>query len=182
MAIHHSAFIHPKAHVEADKVSIGAGSKVFQFGSVTRGSKLGEDCVVWPFAMIDGAQIGDRCKIASGVVMGAGFKLGDDVFVGPNVTFANDMWPEANPEGFDDAALREGGKFVIVVENGVSIGAGAVILPGTYLRTGCLIAAGAVVQGVVPENMVHRKTGYQGAIPPGRRRMRMHYVREDAGR
>lgn len=173
--IHHSAYIHPNAHVDRETCHVGAGTKIYQLASVTRWTRLGEDCVVWPFAMLDGPVIGDRCKIASGVVMGPGFKIGDDVFIGPNVTLCNDMWPEANQEGFDDTQLRFG-RWAVEIENGASIGAGAVIMPGVIIRSGALIAAGAVVERSVPENMVYRRDGYMAQIPANRRDRRMVFT------
>lgn len=173
--IHYSSFIHPWAHVDRSSCKIGAGTKIHQFASVTRGTVLGEDCVVWPFAMLDGPIIGDRCKIASGVAMGAGFKLGNDVFIGPNVTFCNDLWPEASAEGFDDARLR-GGEFTIIVESGASIGANAVIMPGSIIRSGAVIGAGEKFgPGNVPENMLYLEDE-TWPIPMDRRARRMRIL------
>lgn len=147
-------WIHPKAHVEWHACSIGAGTKIHQFASVTRGTVLGEDCTVWPFAMLDGPIIGDRCIIASGTAIGAGFKIGSNCFIGPNVTFCNDMWPRVDKDGYDDAALRSGEKFAIIVEPCVSIGAGAVILPGVRIGAGTLIGAGVILNRPVGAGLV----------------------------
>lgn len=143
--IHHSAIIHAKAHVDKETCQVGAGTRICQFASVTRGTVLGEDCVVWPFAMLDGSTFGDRCKIASGVAMGAGFLVGNDVFIGPNVTVCNDMWPRVDRDGYDDEALRAGEKHSVIIEDSVSIGAGAVILPGVRVGKGSMIGAGVVL-------------------------------------
>ncbi len=151
--IHHSAEIHPKAHVDPS-CRIGAGTRVSQFASVTRGTVLGEDCSVWPFAMLDGSHFGDRCKIASGVAMGAGFLVGNDVFIGPNVTVCNDMWPEVGREGYDDAKLRSGIHFSVIIGDRVAIGAGAVILPGVRIGSDTVIGAGAVIDESIGDGVV----------------------------
>jgi carbonic anhydrase/acetyltransferase-like protein (isoleucine patch superfamily) len=54
---------------------------------------LGADCNVASGATLDGPVFGDRCIISQGVAMGPGFLIGDDVFIGPNVTVCNDRWP-----------------------------------------------------------------------------------------
>jgi UDP-2-acetamido-3-amino-2,3-dideoxy-glucuronate N-acetyltransferase len=153
--IHCDAFVHPKAHVDTQSCTVGAGTKIWQFASVTRGTVLGDDCVVWPHVTLDGAIFGDRCKIASGVAMGPGFKIGNDVFIGPNVVLCNDRWPRATKEGFLEHTLRPGnwkdsGQFAVIIEDGVSIGAGAIILPGVRIGAYAMIGASAVVLNDVP--------------------------------
>lgn len=157
MGVELLTFIHAKAHVEKS-ATIGQGTKIWQFASVTGGTILGKDCVVWPFAMLDGARFGDRCKLASGVAIGPGFCFGDDCFVGPNVTFCNDAWPATHSDGFDIGALRSG-QWTVLVGNQVSIGANAVVLPGVTIGHRAMIAAGAVVNKNVPENHLLRRDG-----------------------
>src|SRR3954464_5669015 len=125
--IHPSAFIHERALAD-DSVSIGARSRVWQFASVIRGTVLGEDCTVASSATLDGPVFGDRCIISQGVAMGPGFLIGDDVFIGPNVTVCNDRWPRTYKTGFELKTFQSG--FITVrIHNWVSIGANAVILP-----------------------------------------------------
>lgn len=151
-----SARIHPLAHVEGS--TIGPRTCVWQFASVIRGTRLGADCNVASCATLDGPQFGDRCIISQGVAMGPGFVIGDDVFIGPNVTVCNDRWPRATKGGFDADALRAG--FVTVrVGNWVSIGANAVILPGVTLGKRAMIAAGSVVDRDVPYDSLFKRDG-----------------------
>jgi UDP-2-acetamido-3-amino-2,3-dideoxy-glucuronate N-acetyltransferase len=143
--------IHSHAYVD-DSVEIGAGTYVWQFASLTRGTVLGKDCVVWPHVNLDGPEFGDRCVIASGVAMGPGFLFGDDCFVGPNVTFCNDTWPVTDKRGFDEAKLRETGFWTIICADGVGIGANAVVLPGVRIGKNSVVAAGSVVDRHIPDN------------------------------
>ncbi|MGA0604870.1 DapH/DapD/GlmU-related protein [Phenylobacterium sp. VNQ135] len=170
--IHDTAFIHPKAHVQ--DATVGARTKVWQFASVTGGTVLGEDCSVSPFAMLHGPRFGDRCVISGGVMMGPGFVLGDEVFVGPNVTLANDMWPRADKTGWDVEMLRDGRCVAVKVGNRVGIGAGAVILPGVSIGDDCFIAAGAVADRSVPAGHLFRRDGSMVPVNPAwtKRRMR----------
>lgn len=156
MGVDPSAFIHPKAHVEGSY--IGARTRVWQFASVIRGTILGDDCNVASCATLDGPVFGDRCIISQGVAMGPGFFLGDDIFVGPNVTFCNDRWPTASKECLDLDALRNG--FVTIrVMDGASIGANVVVLPGVIIGAGAVIAAGAAVNRSIPADHVLSRSG-----------------------
>jgi len=136
-----SAFVHPLAFVEG--VSVGARTRIWQYASVIRGAVIGEDVNIASGACIDGSAVGDRTKIGHNLAMGPGFVVGKDCFIGPNCTFANDAWPRAHMTGFDPA--RYEGRPAIIVEDGASIGAGSVILPGVRIGAGAMIAAGSVV-------------------------------------
>lgn len=174
--IHHRAFVHPKAHVDADTVMIGAGTKVWQFASITRGTVLGEDCSVSPFAMLDGSIYGDRVVISGGVKAGAGFKIGSDVFLGPNVVLCNDCWPFATKEGYRDDLLRDGEHFAVIIEDGAAIGAGAVVLPGVRIGAGSVVAAGAVVRGNIPPGHIYQRNDYRALLPDDCRDRRMRWA------
>lgn len=145
--IHPTAFIHPKAHVEG--ASIGARSRVWQFASVIRGAVMGEDCNIATGACLDGSQIGDRVILGHNVAMGPGFRVFDDVFIGPNVTLCNDAWPRV-AKGDWDASRFNPVTFAIIIESRASIGANSVILPGVRIGFGAMIAAGSVVTKDVP--------------------------------
>lgn len=168
--IDQAAFIHRLAHVE--DATIGARTKVWQFASITRGTVLGEDCSVAPFAVLDGPTFGNRCIISMHVAMGPGFSIGDDVFIGPSVTFCNDAWPTVNKAGWDVTEFHRGA-VTIRVGNGSSIGANAVILPGVVIGDGCMIAAGAVVSKDVADHCLYRRDGTIDHILGRPRRMRL---------
>ena len=126
--------------------------------------------------MLDGSIYGDRVLVSAGVACGAGFKVGNDVFLGPNVCLANDMMPRATKEGYDDRKLRSGECFAVIVGDGVAIGANSVILPGVSLGKGAVIAAGATVDRDVPENVVWARNGYIRQIPDDWAKRRMRWV------
>ena len=153
--IHPTAFIHYKALVTESRV--GAGTKIWQFASVIRGATIGARCNIASGACIDGSDIGDDCVIAHNLAMGPGFKIGNGVFIGPNVTFCNDAWPRAGKDGFDAYAYI--GSPAVIVEDGASIGANAVILPGVRIGADAMIAAGSVVRADVPAGTVRTADG-----------------------
>lgn len=168
--------IHPKAHVDPDVV-LGAGTKVWQFASVTRGTVMGRDCSVSPFAMLDGSVYGDRVVVSGGVTIGAGFWLGSDIFLGPSCCLGNDMWPAAHKDGYDDAKLRSKEHFAVIVEDGATIGALAMVLPGVRVGRNAVVAAGAVVDRDVPDGFLWRRNGYLSPVPAERNSKRMRFAR-----
>lgn len=170
------SLIHHLAHVD-HTVRLGRGTRIWQFASLTRGVVMGEECSVSPFAMLDGSQYGDRVIVSAGFAAGAGFKVGSDVFIGPSVTLCNDMWPGADKRGYDAKALRSGERFAVIVEDGVTLGAGCVVLPGVRIGEGAIIAAGAVVDHDVPPNTVFRLNGYTGLRPDDWRERRMRWAK-----
>ena len=73
--------------------------------------------------------------------MEADAKIGSNVFVGPHATFLNDKYP----------AKRNYQLKGPIVEDDVSIGGNATILPGVKIGQGAFVAAGAVVTKDVPQ-------------------------------
>jgi UDP-2-acetamido-3-amino-2,3-dideoxy-glucuronate N-acetyltransferase len=115
------------------------------------GCAIGEGSRVGPFVEIQrGVQIGRNCKISSHSFLCEGVSLGDGVFIGHGVMFTNDRSPRACNE---NGSIQKDGDWTLektVVEDGVSIGSGALILPGIRLERDSLIGAGAVVTRDVP--------------------------------
>ena len=128
--------------------SIGAGTKIWQFVVVLPGAKIGADCNICAHVFIENDVIvGDRVTVKSGVQLWDGLRVGDDVFIGPNATFTNDKFPRSKQ--FPAKFLET------IIENGASIGAGAVILPGLVIGAGAMVAAGSVVtKNVAPKSLV----------------------------
>ena len=141
--------IHQLACVDST-VKIGAGTVIHQFATVVRGARLGKNCSVSPGAVFDGSHAGDRVRIGINAAMGPGFLIEDDVFIGPNVTLANDAWPRAHKHGFNPEAF-DGSRYAVIVKRGASIGANSVILPGVVIGRDAMVAAGSVVTTNVPE-------------------------------
>lgn len=136
-------FVHPTAIVD-DGAKIGKGTKIWHFVHVCKDAIIGENCIFGHCAYVDaGVKIGNNCKFQNNVNVYHGVTIGDNVFVGPNATFTNDMYPRA--EIWDDSRLVK-----TEVKDGVSIGAGAVIICGITLGEYCVVGAGAVVTKDVP--------------------------------
>jgi dTDP-4-dehydrorhamnose 3,5-epimerase-like enzyme len=91
-----------------------------------------------------------------------GLRIGDGVFIGPNATFTNDLFPRSKK--YPDKFL------ITVIGPKASIGANATILPGVSIGAGAMIGAGAVVTRDVPSNAIVVGnpgviTGYTGSGP-----------------
>ena len=138
-------FFHTLADVQS--TAIGAATRIWQFVIVLPGAKIGDDCNICSHSLIENdVVIGDRVTVKSGVQLWDGLRVGDDVFIGPNVSFANDRFPRSKkaPAHF----------LQTLVEDGASIGSGATILPGITIGSKAMVAAGAVVTRAVPPNAI----------------------------
>ncbi len=135
------AYIHPTADVKSS--DIGGNSRIWQFCVILPGAKIGEEANICSHCFIENnVKVGDRVTVKSGVQLWDGLTIGNDVFIGPNVSFTNDMYPKSKQ--YQDHVLKT------EIDDWVSIGAGAVILPGIKLGMHAMIGAGAVVTRSVP--------------------------------
>jgi len=142
----------PKYSIAKD-VDVGEGTKIYDHVNIYK-CKIGKNCKIEPYVYIEGgAHIGDNCKIKPFVFIPTGVTIEDDVFIGPNVTFTNDKYPEVRGEW----KLLE-----TKVKKGASIGANCVILPGLTIGEHALIGAGSVVTKDVPDYAI--VTGNPGRI------------------
>ena len=134
-------FIHALA--DAQSTAIGENTRIWQFVVVLPGAKIGQGCNICSHCLIeDDVVIGDRVTVKSGVQLWNGLRVGDDVFIGPNVTFTNDKHPKSGNVNFKLFATR--------IDKGASIGGGATLLPGVRIGAGATVGAGAVVTKDVP--------------------------------
>jgi acetyltransferase-like isoleucine patch superfamily enzyme len=134
-------FIHPSSDVQSKQ--IGEGTRVWQYVVILPGAVIGRDGNICSHCFIENKVIlGDRVTVKCGVQLWDGVTLEDDVFVGPNATFTNDLQPRSR----NSAAQL----LPTVVKKGASIGANATILPGLTIGEGSMVGAGAVVTKDVP--------------------------------
>lgn len=138
-------FVHASAIVESR--SVGPGTRVWAFAHVLPGAVIGRDCNICDHVFIENdVVLGDRVTVKCGVQLWDGVELEDDVFVGPNATFTNDLFPRSKQH------LREHPK--TLVRAGASIGANATLLAGIEVGRRAMVGAGAVVTRSVPPGAV----------------------------
>ena len=155
-----TAHIHSQALIDAG-ATVGAGTRVWAFAHLLSGAVVGRDCNICDHVFIEeGAFVGDRVTVKSGVQLWDGTTLEDDVFVGPNATFTNDLFPRSKDHPGEYART--------LVRSKASIGANATILAGTVIGANAMVGAGAVITRDVPPNAIvtgnpARITGYVSA-------------------
>jgi len=102
---------------------------------------IGNSCLIGTNVVIDNdCLIGNNCSFQTGAYIPTGTKIGNRVFLGPNASLTNDKSPlrtEYKPEP-------------ITIENDVTVGSNATIMPGLTLGAGAFVAGGAVVTKDVP--------------------------------
>lgn len=135
-------YIDENAHV-AENVVIGDSSKIWINSQIREGAVIGLNCVISKDTYIDtGVKIGDRVKIQNGVSIFKGVCISDDVFIGPNAVFTNDLVPRSFNKDWKITTT--------IVRKGASIGANATIICGNNIGEYALIGAGSVVTKDVP--------------------------------
>tara|TARA_B100000780_G_C21126987_1_gene457803 strand:- start:9923 stop:10831 length:909 start_codon:yes stop_codon:yes gene_type:complete len=128
--------INDLAEVKSKK--IGYGTKIWQYTVILERASIGHNCNICSHCFIENdVKIGNNVTIKNHNQIWDGVVIKDDVFIGPSVKFTNDALPTSKDW------QKEIPKTII--HRGVSIGAGAVILPGIEIDEGATIGAGAVV-------------------------------------
>jgi acetyltransferase-like isoleucine patch superfamily enzyme len=141
---------HPTALVESDQV--GRGTRIWAFVHVMPGAVIGEDCTLSDHVFVEGgAVVGSRVTIKNMVMLWDGVVLEDDVFVGPNVVFTNDLRPRSPRSDVAKARYRDRAWLSqTTVERGATLGANSTVLCGLKIGRYSLVGAGAVVTKDVP--------------------------------
>ena len=139
-------FIHPLAIVETRR--IGAGTRIWGWSHVQERVSIGVSCNIGEHCFIEnGVKIGDRVVVKNGISLWEGTMIGNDVFLGPHAVFSNERYPRSGfPKVYDP----------IIIEDGASIGAGAIITPGVNIGRYATVGAGSVVtRPVTAHALVH---------------------------
>ena len=115
--------------------------------TVLKKAKIGKNCNINCQVLIENdVIIGNNVTIKPGVQVWDGITLEDNVFVGPNVTFTNDLFPKSKNTNFE---LKK-----TLVKKGASMGANATILAGITIGENALVGAGSVVTKDIPDNEI----------------------------
>lgn len=136
-------FAHPSAAVD-EPCEIGAGTKIWHFSHVMKGSKIGENCNLGQNVHVaPDVLIGTNVKIQNNVSLYTGVELEDDVFCGPSMVFTNVMTPRSHVN-------RKSEYQRTLIRRGASLGANSTIVCGVTVGEYAFVGAGAVVTKDVP--------------------------------
>jgi acetyltransferase-like isoleucine patch superfamily enzyme len=130
-------------------IAIGTGVLVGEFVTLSAGLVPGQDLGPDPVLTV-----GDRCVIGRGshVIAHQSVVIGADVYTGPYVYITDQN------HGYADPVMPIGRQLPVNVPVSIGagswLGAGCVILPGARIGRNVVVAAGAVVRGVVPDHSV----------------------------
>ncbi|MCQ2529134.1 MAG: N-acetyltransferase [Saccharofermentans sp.] len=137
-------FAHETAEV-SDKAIIGDGTKIWNHAQVRENAKIGSNCIISKNVYIDSdVSIGSGVKIQNNVNVYHGVTVEDDVFLGPSMTFTNDMFPRAFSTNWKVTET--------LVKKGASIGANCTIVCGSTIGEYATIGSGSVVTKDVPSH------------------------------
>jgi UDP-2-acetamido-3-amino-2,3-dideoxy-glucuronate N-acetyltransferase len=135
--------VHPNGLCES--ADVGPGTRIWAFAHVLPGARIGRACNICDGAFVEtGAALGDNVTVKNGTLVFSGVTCEDDVFLGPNVLFTNDLRPRAAIKRTGEALLPT------LVRRGATLGAGVVVVCGTEIGEHAFAAAGAVVTASVP--------------------------------
>jgi len=135
-------------------VKLGKDVKIFDFVNLY-GCEIGDNTKIGTFVEIQkNATVGRNCKVSSHTFICEGVHVGDNVFIGHNVTFINDKFPRATAAGGNLQTEEDWTVIETYVKEGASIGSSATIMCGVTIGENSIIAAGAVVTKDIPANAI----------------------------
>jgi acetyltransferase-like isoleucine patch superfamily enzyme len=139
--------------ISAD-VKIGKNVVINEFVNLY-GCSIGDNTKIGTFVEIQkGAVIGRNCKISSHSFICESVTIEDNVFIGHNVTFINDLYPRATTK---DGKLKGAKDWVCIptiIKYGASIGSSATLMCGITVGENSLVGAGSVVTKDIPPDTV----------------------------
>lgn len=139
-----AAYVHPTACIDEPCV-IGAGTKIWHFSHVMKGTRIGERCNLGQNVFIgEGVVIGSNVKIQNNVSLYTGTTIEDDVFLGPSCVLTNIINPRSQ-------IVRHSLYEKTLLRRGATVGANATIVCGVTVGRYAFVAAGTVVTRDVPD-------------------------------
>ena len=130
--------IGPNAVIFYD-VEIGAETLIGDGASIREQCRIGTHCLISRYVTVNyNTMIGDRTRIMDSTHITGNCIIGNDVFISTLVATVND----------NEMVLRSYAESKIVgprIDDNVSIGAGACLLPGVHVGKGAIVGAGSVV-------------------------------------
>ncbi len=134
--------IHTTAIVEQEAI-LSEDVKIWHFAHVRKGAILGPAVSIGKDVYVDAdVTIGEGSRIQNGVNIYKGVEISRWCFIGPGVIFTNDQHPRV---GRKDWTITP-----TFLEDGCSLGAGAIVRCGVRIGAFALVGAGAIVTKDIP--------------------------------
>lgn len=134
----------------SDDVQLGENVRLAKFINLY-GCSIGDNTKIGAFVEVQkNAHIGKNCKVSSHTFICEGVVVEDDVFIGHNVTFINDLYPRATTPGGALQTEEDWACGKTLVKRGASIGSSSTLLCGVTVGEHAIIGAGSVVTRDVP--------------------------------
>jgi UDP-2-acetamido-3-amino-2,3-dideoxy-glucuronate N-acetyltransferase len=134
-------FIHHLSDVQTS--DIGENTRVWQYCVILPGASIGSNCNICSHCFIENdVIIGNRVTVKFFTELCDGIEISDDVFIGPHVSFLNDITPHS--QQYLDEFPRT------IIKKGASIGGKVAILPNITIGEYSMVGAGSVVTKNVP--------------------------------
>ena len=138
----------------AESVKLGNGVKIFDYVNLY-GCEIGDNTKIGTFVEVQkGVRIGRNCKISSHTFICEGVTIEDNVFIGHNVTFINDIYPRATTNDGQMQTEADWTCLPTLIKKGASIGSSATLLGGITVGENAIVGAGSVVTNDVPPNTI----------------------------
>ena len=135
-------------------VMVGDNVKIYDFVNAY-GCEIGDGSKVGAFVEIQkGCKIGKNCKISSHTFVCEGVAIEDEVFIGHNVSFINDLYPKSTNTDGSIQSEKDWKVIRTLIKKGASIGTSVTILAGITIGEKALVGAGSVVTKDVPPSSV----------------------------
>jgi UDP-2-acetamido-3-amino-2,3-dideoxy-glucuronate N-acetyltransferase len=139
--------------ISAD-VKLGKDVKIYDFVNLY-GCEIGNNTKVGTFVEVQkGVKVGKNCKISSHTFICEGVNIEDNVFIGHNVTFINDIYPRATNKDGTQQTDDDWECIPTLIKKGASIGSSATLLGGITVGENAIVGAGSVVTKDVPPNTI----------------------------
>lgn len=139
--------------ISAD-VKLGKDVIIYEYVNLY-GCEIGDGTQIGAFVEIQkNAQIGRRCKISSHTFICEGVTIEDEVFVGHNVTFINDLFPRATTDDGRLQGTKDWTCIPTIIKSRASIGSSATLMCGITVGENAIVGAGSLVTKDVPPNTI----------------------------
>jgi acetyltransferase-like isoleucine patch superfamily enzyme len=140
-------------------VAIGDHFQAGHSALIREHTTIGQHVMVGSHVVVDGhVTIGDFVKIQTACYIPTHTTIGSRVFLGPHAVLTNDRFPLKQRDSYEPQGPH--------LEDGVTLGAGSVVLPGVRVGAHSFVAAGAVVtKDVPPHSLVMGNPGRVSPLP-----------------